>query len=86
MDPSIPTEIGRRTNAQLLQAAVGNDDLIVLSVHPDVVRNAVPDPASTTFLQEVDYLESMGYQVSPNPTTFTKEGVTYSLYTMEKIS
>jgi len=90
MDTGTPEGLRWSTNQQFLQIAIGKDNKIFLSVHPDVVResiiNAGGNPAESTFLKEIDYLESMGYQVSTLKTTVTRNGVTYQLYTLDKVT
>jgi len=87
MNPQSPKNIQTYTNRQLLDTMIANDDIIPLSVHPDVVRNALGAKAArSTFLQEVDYLMYMGYRVSETTTTFTRNGNIYELYTMVKVT
>jgi len=59
------------SNIQILDCAIGNDDDIILSIHPDVVKSTIiaanKDPEKSKFLMEVDYLKSFGYKISDLP-------------------
>ena len=89
MNRNTPGELQWPGNQQFLQLAIGKDNRIFLSVHPDVARQGIitagGNPADSTYLKEISYLESMGYQVSTLKTTITRNGKTYQLFTMDKV-